>query len=100
VGLFYLVKMNPNYLLMVGQGVYVIASFLSSRRIYMRKSSEDFSVTAVLMGYLGVVCLFSYSLELLVTKGVYALFIQNLVNIFMNTINTSLVIYYHPRDRK
>jgi hypothetical protein len=92
--------MLTNYLLFVGQSVYAISSFLSSRRIWMRKSSADFSVWAIIMGYLGTICLLSYSIELLLTQHVWALFIQNAINVFMNTINTGLVLYYHPRWKK
>lgn len=90
--------MYTNWFLFAGQSVYAISSFLSSRRIYMRKSSEDFSIWAIVMSYLGVWCLFSYSLELFLTKGVMALLIQNCVNVLMNTINTGLVLYYHRNN--
>ena len=92
--------MLANYFLFAGQAVYAISSFLSSRRIYMRKSSEDFSMYASIAGYLGVLCLFGYSIEIFMSKGVWALLIQNCINVFMNTINTCLVLYYHPHRKR
>ena len=88
--------MEANYLLFIGQIIFTISSAISSWRIYKRKSSVDFSIAAIIMGYIGLCCMFAYSLSLMLSSGVQALFLQNLINLLVNTINTGLVIYYYP----
>lgn len=86
--------MNYDYILYLGQAIFVISMTATNYKIYRTKSAKDFSIPGIFFTLTGMCCLLTYATHLKNSGGPAPMYWQNVVNVTYFFVHIYLVLRY------